>query len=63
MNDPVQVNGRDYERQNIVDYLKVNGNKDPKGKIVNVNHPTYLMKSSLSILKLCKEARIHKCKN
>ena len=58
MNDPVQVNGRDYDRQNIVDYLKVNGNIDPKGKIVNVNDPNYLLRSSSIILKLCKQARI-----
>ena len=54
MKDPVNVNGIDYERINILQYIQQNDFKDPRGKYVNMDE---IRDSSKVIKKLCKKAR------
>ena len=57
MRHPVMVNGRDYDRNNIIQYLKENANVDPQGKLVNTKDSTSPIRSSLNVIKTCKKAR------
>ena len=53
MIDPVVVNGKDYERRFILDYLQKNNDTDPKGN--PRTHEVY--ESSNNFKKMCKKAR------
>ena len=51
MENPVCVNGKDYERAAILKYATANKNMDPDGKLV-----TEIKPSSQMVQELCKMA-------
>ncbi len=57
MQDPVLVNGCDYDRPYILKYLAKHKGKDPKGKPVDLTKN--FMQSSEKIRKMCGEGYQH----
>ena len=55
MKVPVVVNGRNYEKEAILQRVRETG-KDIKGEKVNLNDPTQFLPSTKNIQKLCSDA-------
>ena len=55
MTDPVFVNGEDYDRATLIEYLEKNNNKDPDGNLVTTA-PQDFMTSSKRTHEMIKRA-------
>jgi len=62
MTDPVFVNGEDYDRATLIEYLEKNNNKDPDGNLVTTAHQD-LMPSGKKIHEMIKRARAEEQKH
>ena len=56
MTEPVIVNGRNYEKDEIIRLVTQTG-KDIKGDLVDLNDPRQFNPSTKDIQRLCKNAR------